>query len=1101
MGLISKLAGNFSTEDKDLGRTNYLEQRVKLRRGSERSVEASVKGWSSYSVLLAWRGEKLRTFCNCPDGAKHGNPCWHLWAVILAADAEGHLAAVIDSPGLEHIPATGFAAADFQDEEELLPVADTPTPKPSSSLFEMSIEAEPEEPSPWKKELLELRRHNPWTAPKATAWPQKRQLLYCVDVSRTLSSRGVALRFASRDRQKEGEFTAPRFIALEYAQLESFAAADDCEVLALLGGAKDCQGYINTQGTMPNPLLIPPLLARTVMSRIVQTERCYLFFAENDEIRGPLKWEELPAWQLTLKLVHAGVDLWQMRGVLRRQEQSMDLEQAVLLTAGGFLFFDERVSAFSCDEDTAAWLGFFRNKRAMEIPNAELDEFLSLLLQQPNLPSLELPDEFQDGEAATSPRVHLRLSPPGAKEKIEGVKATLSFQYEDKFCNQGTGPKGFYIASTRRFLRRNSEAEGRAVQLLKELGGRYQASRSDEQWSWELPVSRVGEIVRTLLQEEWYVEADGKPYRKPGDFRIDITSEVDWFELRGELTFEESSVSVPELLAALEQGDHTVRLGDGSYGILPEEWLERIGIVLSMGEVTDGHVRFHRNQAGLLDALLAAQPKAACDETFTRLREELRSFDGIVSVSQPTGFQGQLRDYQCEGLAWMHFLRKFSFGGCLADDMGVGKTAQVLALLETRRELRSSGAVSEPSLVVVPKSLIFNWKQESARFAPKLRLLDYTGASRDRSELASYDVVLTTYGTLRRDAQHFKDIRFDYIILDEAQAIKNSGTDSAKAARLLRGTNRLAMSGTPVENHLGELWSLFEFLNPGMLGSAKALSLIDAAMRNPNGDTSKFLAQALRPFLLRRTKEQVARELPEKSEQTIYCELSEQQQELYDDLRRHYRTSLLDKVEKDGLEKSKIQVLEALLRLRQVACHPGLIDAKYADSSSAKVEVLLDQLEEICQEGHKALVFSQFTSLLALVRSRLDARGLIHEYLDGKTQDRQAKVEHFQQDPQCKLFLISLKAGGVGLNLTAADYVFILDPWWNPAVEAQAVDRAHRIGQTRKVCAYRLIAKDTIEEKILDLQQSKRELASAIIGEENSLIRNLCREDLELLLS
>jgi len=451
----------------------------------------------------------------------------------------------------------------------------------------------------------------------------------------------------------------------------------------------------------------------------------------------------------------------------------------------------------------------------------------------------------------------------------------------------------------------------------------------------------------------------------------------------------------------------------------------------------------------------------------------------------------------------MEFLRRFGFGGCLADDMGVGKTAQVLALLETRRELRTAanGKNGAPSLVVVPKSLVFNWKQEAAKFTPQLRILDHTGNQRDLNSFGAYDVILTTYGTLRRDAADFRDVEFDYVVLDEAQAIKNAATDSAKAARLLKGRHRLAMSGTPVENHLGELWSIFEFLNPGMLGSAGVLKLAGGMGRNPSEETRQLLAHSLRPFILRRTKEQVARELPAKTEQTIFCELEPKQRKLYNELRAHYRNSLLNTVAAQGLAKSKIQVLEALLRLRQAACHPGLLDPKRRTEPSAKLEVLINQLGEVTREGHKALVFSQFTSMLSIVCERLDELGIVYEYLDGATTNRQQHVERFQNDPSCGVFLISLKAGGLGLNLTAAEYVFLLDPWWNPAVEAQAIDRAHRIGQARQVFAYRLIAQDTVEEKVLQLQNTKRELAAAIIGADNSLIRNLKREDLELLLS
>jgi SNF2 family DNA or RNA helicase len=396
---------------------------------------------------------------------------------------------------------------------------------------------------------------------------------------------------------------------------------------------------------------------------------------------------------------------------------------------------------------------------------------------------------------------------------------------------------------------------------------------------------------------------------------------------------------------------------------------------------------------------------------------------------------------------------------------------------------------------------MFNWREESARFTPNLRVLEYHGTARDAGEIPLHDLVLTTYGTMLRDAEVLSKIEFDYVVLDEAQAVKNASTASAKAVRLLRGAHRLALSGTPVENHLGELWSLFEFLNPGMLGEARVLQMSGGMARNPSEEARQLLAQALRPFILRRTKQQVARELPEKTEQTIFCDLEGAQRKQYEDLRRHYRLSLLERVQKEGLGRAKMHVLEALLRLRQAACHPGLIDPKRIDEPSAKLDVLMEQLSSIREEGHKALVFSQFTSLLAIVRRRLDRQQVRYEYLDGATTNRQGCVETFQNDPDCGLFLISLKAGGLGLNLTAAEYVFLLDPWWNPAVEAQAVDRAHRIGQSRPVFAYRLIARDTVEEKVLQLQKTKRDLADAILSEDNSLIRDLKREDLELLLS
>jgi SNF2 family DNA or RNA helicase len=438
-------------------------------------------------------------------------------------------------------------------------------------------------------------------------------------------------------------------------------------------------------------------------------------------------------------------------------------------------------------------------------------------------------------------------------------------------------------------------------------------------------------------------------------------------------------------------------------------------------------------------------------------------------------------------------------GGCLADDMGLGKTIQVLAMLLRRQAvIRETGIAHRPSLVIVPKSLVFNWIDEAGRFAPALRVLNHTGNTRTAGgSLTEHDIVITTYGTLRRDIVAHREIEFDYVVLDEAQSIKNAASQAAKACRLLKARHRLALTGTPVENHIGELWSIFEFLNPGQLGSASRLRKFLADGRG----SADVVARAVRPYLLRRTKSQVLSDLPEKTEQTLVVELGETQRKVYDELREHYRQELAGRIGRMGIGRSRIAVLEALLRLRQTACHPGLVDAARIDDPAAKLDMLMEQLDEVIDEGHKVLVFSQFTSFLAILRRRLDAKPIVYEYLDGRTTDRQARVTRFQEDPDCRLFLVSLKAGGQGLNLTAADYIYILDPWWNPAVEAQAVDRAHRIGQTRRVFAYRLIARDTVEEKIVALQDRKRELAESIVRADESMIASLTAEDVELLFS
>jgi SNF2 family DNA or RNA helicase len=590
----------------------------------------------------------------------------------------------------------------------------------------------------------------------------------------------------------------------------------------------------------------------------------------------------------------------------------------------------------------------------------------------------------------------------------------------------------------------------------------------------------------------------------PGDFALEVTSGIDWFDLSGGVRYADQIVPLPVLLQAMRAKENFVRLDDGSHGMMPTQWVEKFGRLFELADHQGDSLRFGRPQALLLDALLAEQDpqsQVLVDSAFKKLRREMTRFQGIREGQVPAGFNGKLRRYQRESLGWFQFLQKFGFGGCLADDMGLGKTVQVLALLEQRRLRRMpAGQPRKPSLVVVPKSLVFNWMDEAGRFTPRLNMVDFTGPWRGTrvDQLASADVVLTTYGTLRKDIQRLAAMEFDYAILDEAQAIKNSATDAAKACYLIRADHRLAMTGTPIENHLGDLWSQFRFLNPGLLGHSQAFAAFNRS--DCDQESLQRLSQAVRPFILRRTKQQVLKELPKKTEQTMICEMSPAQSRQYNELRDHFRLKLDKTVAQLGIRRAAIHVLDALLRLRQAACDGRLVNPTQG-ARGAKLDLLLEQLEEVTGEGHKVLIFSQFTKLLALLQQDLRRRKLRFEYLDGKTRDRKACVQRFQNDPKCPLFLISLKAGGHGLNLTAADYVYILDPWWNPAVEAQAVDRAHRMGQRKQVFAYRMITKGTVEEKILELQKSKRALAESIIAGNNSLIRNLTADDLQLLLA
>jgi superfamily II DNA or RNA helicase len=945
-----------------------------------------------------------------------------------------------------------------------------------------------------------LRRAPPAYQPPA--WPNENQLVYVLDFA-LLRTGQLALEVAVRHRKQDGEWSQPRPQRVPLAQVPLLPDPADRQALAALTGARgDVYGFSGYYDSADCRYNLAPGLADLLLPPICRTGRCLLKRGEPPALTA-LRWDEGGAYELWLcAKPDEAARGYLLSGELRRGEERVAINEPLLLLSGGLVFWPDRVAPLRVG-GAFEWVLLLRQRGPLGVRTGEVDAFLGELLKLPRLPRLDFPEELRVQEVTGAPRPRLRVKQPAYAYGRKLLHGELSFDYEGQVVEAKAPGGHLYVPGRRLLVRRAPEAEAAALERLLALRFKQAYHYYGEGQVLELGSKHLPAAVRALLAEGWHVEAEGRLYRRPGNFHIAVTSDIDWFDLDGKVDFEGLSASLPELLAALRRGDGYVTLDDGTLGMLPEEWLRKYGALAGLGERDGDTLRFRRSQAGLLDALLAAQPEATCDAVFARVRDELHSFAGVEPAEAPPGFTGQLRNYQREGLGWLLFLQRFGFGGCLADDMGLGKTVQVLALLETRRALRAvaEGPRPAPSLVVVPRSLIFNWKEEAARFTPQLRVHDQTGPerARDSAAFAEVDLVLTTYGTLRRDAHFLKDFTFDYCILDEAQAIKNSRSESAKAARLLRGEHRLALSGTPVENHLGELWSLFEFLNPGMLGSASVFQL--TAGRTPDAQTRELLARTLRPFVLRRTKEQVAKDLPAKTEQTLYCELEGPQRRRYDELRDHYRLSVLGRVEREGIQKSTMSILEALLRLRQAACHPGLIDPNKTDEGSAKMEALLPQLEELLEEGHKVLVFSQFVHLLQIVRQRLDEAGLTYEYLDGKTTDRQARVERFQNDPACKLFLISLKAGGLGLNLTAASYVFLLDPWWNPAVEAQAIDRTHRIGQDKPVFAYRLIARGTVEEKILELQRSKRDLADAIINADNGLVRNLTREDLELLLS
>ncbi|MDQ6830696.1 MAG: DEAD/DEAH box helicase [Gemmatimonadota bacterium] len=1068
---------------RERGERYFAERRVELLQHDDAGATARVRGTERWSAWLrAERGE-LVLGCGCPY-ARDVGACKHLWALVLVLETGGML-----GPMLQRVGAIERARIYFDPESAHLAAHDAQPELAGSPTDPANLARH------WRA-LAGQQTPRPGAPGSAPSWPEHLRLVYIIDLDASITDAALVVEVATEKINADGSTEPPILFRAGRAMWEAAPDPADRVIAQMLLGARETTQAWWHQETVPATFLVRASSFEPTLRMICETGRARVRGAHREHPSPAVRWDGGAPYGLTIRIRDTDdADMLRIDAVLERDGESLPLDAASVIHIAGVAVIGDAIAGVDY-RMPFPWLQELRQCSSLAIPRGDLGALLDVMYQQPRLPNVELPAGTVIDEITTSPVPCVSVTMTSeSRWSTPHHRIRVAFSYGDGLIIDAAEPRrSLFQVEHMRVINRDARAERDAMRRLRVLG-----AREDVHWRGTEPVlggstSSIDRIIRELPGEGWRVMIDGVARRTLTSVSSSVSSGIDWFDLTAEVRFGEHVAPLSTLIESFKRGDATVMLRDGSMGMLQGELAERLAALAAMATVENGAIRFRRSQVALLDLLLASLPEVDVDATFATARAELRAFEQLMPVDAPASFSGTLRPYQREGLAWLQFLQRFGLGGCLADDMGLGKTIQVLALLARRRE-EKAGA----SLVVVPRSLVFNWKQEAARFAPELRVLDHSIAGRGAGALdvSEADLVLTTYGTLRRDAPELRDVEFDYVILDEAQAIKNAGTATSKAARLLRARHRLALTGTPVENRIEELWSLMDFLNPGMLGASTRFRTL---MADDAPEQRAMLSRALRPVMLRRTKDEVARDLPPRVEQTLMVELEPAQRRFYDELLAASRSELLSRVDQMGIARSKILILEALLRLRQAACHPGLIDRVRVDESSAKLDMLVPMLAEARDEGHKTLVFSQFTSFLALLRPRLDELGLAYAYLDGRTRNRQAAVEQFQTDPACSLFLVSLKAGGHGLNLTAADYVFLLDPWWNPAVEAQAIDRAHRIGQARQVIATRLVARDTIEEKIIELQQRKRELAESILGEDKSLIGRIGREELEMLL-
>lgn len=693
---------------------------------------------------------------------------------------------------------------------------------------------------------------------------------------------------------------------------------------------------------------------------------------------------------------------------------------------------------------------------------------------------------------------------------------TLRYNYQGKsiYANEQSGSFTQFEKKGENFIfkkyYRDFNWEKQCRQTLGELG-----FFSDDEINF-FPVSSnsrrkdevytILEVINTNYSEiigsgfELTSRLDHKYNLKPID--IEISSQIvnDWFDLRATVKIGQWEIPFSRFRKNILDGIREYELPDGTIAILPETWFTRFKNIFEFGKNTDDSLKIHKQHFSLLaDALNDERHKG-----YERL-EKLLAPDKMPALLPPVGLNCTMRQYQNEGLNWLSFLQTAGLGGCLADDMGLGKTIQTLALLQHNKEnylpsklsvnnselsLFNSSETRLTSLIIVPASLIYNWENEIKRFVPGMSVYSYKGNQRKKSTsyFQNFDIILSSYHTVRQDIELISSFSFHYIILDESQVIKNPASMLFRTVTRLISEFKLVLTGTPVENSLTDLWTQLNFVNPGLLGDLAFFRREFAKPIEKLGDDEKELKlrKIIQPFILRRTKEMVARDLPPVTEQTVFCDMTDEQFKVYDEEKSAVRNSILKSIASTGPEKSAIVVLQGLMKLRQLSNHPVMANEEYT-FGSGKFETVLQDMESVIAEGHKILVFSSFVKHLDLYAAELRKKRILFAMLTGASTKREKIVDSFQLDPENKIFLISLKAGGVGLNLTSADYVFILDPWWNPASEMQALNRAHRIGQYKSVFVYRYITSNSIEEKIVRLQEKKSKLADIFISSNNPL--------------
>lgn len=997
------------------------------------SATYSVKDRGFHQVQLNLDSPKLST-CTCKE-YEDGLWCRHIWACVVDQDALLEETAA-PAPTLE------------KSKEESIPQANHQDPKPESasgSETETAVMSD-ENPDWLEKFRLALKKDGPISLSKL-----EQRTLYVLNLPKSKEIGSLVVEPWYQEKMPTGHW-----------------------------------GAIRSSQAIKSESHIQASVARAILKDLSQTKILYYQSTQKNRFLEPVEFrDEVVKFKIAVSKIDGH---FFARGILVLPDAQHELTE-VDEFFNHFIIIRNNLYEIGFKDEIRLY-EFFKKERAVEITPGEFDRFLNFFLLENKKIDLKLPPDMEFQEISTEPTVRLQILQQDTKNNYV---VNFDYHYNEKVFDPEEVSSWIYDLENRRKFARNHQVESQLEAEVKRAGllGSNKLKNLNQTI---LNQDALLDCIDVAAENNWSIMMNQKILRKGVSYSARLKSQVNWFEMVGTFDFGAERVDLPNLLKALRKDQRIVTLASGEMAYIPKLWAQKFKMMARLGQESENGIKISKVQALFLSSFFNDDKSFFIEDNSDSIQTVIESVKELHESTPSQDFQGDLRPYQKKGLAWIELLKSEQIGGILADDMGLGKTVMVLSALS---KLSAEGHLKKRSLIVSPKTLVFNWISEAKKFTPRLNFVEYTGTRR-REVLAQAPenaIVVTTYHTLRQDIDDFKSSTFDFLIMDEAHYIKNADSQSYMACRMLQAEHKYALTGTPVENSIQDLFSLLSVVNPGMITESSAQRI----ERDP--EAIRVLARALQPFVLRRTKEQVLKELPEKVEQIVYCDLSPEERKKYDELKQFYWQQIAGEPgeQNAAINTNRIQVLEALLRLRQAACHQGLLDENLQSTVSSKFECVMESLETILAEGKKALIFSQFTSLLKLFSNQLEAKGIKFSYLDGKTKDRAEIVQDFQNNEDSKIFLISLKAGGVGLNLTAAEYVFILDPWWNPAAENQAIDRAHRIGQENTVFAYKIIARDTIEEKILELQKSKLELAKNVVGTDSSLIKNLSLEDLKYL--